>query len=219
MKKKFSALILLCALLPSLGGCAGADYSSHLSEERSDLFCAETEHFTLTLACVSREYPYLADGVACPRSDYVEITLTGESEDGFEIGFTVGEKRYGGEMSFRNVTGDYFFSQGVSAFPEGTVSVSVTYGGETTQLTATSVRTDETLTVEEALSAAVEAERETIENMGGKRFAGEFYVRLLRREKNYYYVGIIDTDGDTVSLLLDGESGAVLARRVTEGGR
>lgn len=219
MKKKFSSLILLCSLLPALGGCSGADYSSRISESRSDLFCAETEDFTLTLACVSREYPYIADGVPCTRSDYVEVVLSGGTADDYEVQFTVAGKSYGGEMSFRNVTGDYFFSQGVSEFPEGSVSVNVACGGETQELTATSVKTADTLTVDEALSAAVQAEQETIDEMGGRNFAGEFYVRLLRREKNYYYVGIIDTAGKTVSLLLDAESGEVLARRVTEGGR
>ena len=61
------------------------------------------------------------------------------------------------------------------------------------------------------------AEKETIANMTQNgAFGGEFYVRLLRRDKNYYYVGIIDTSGKTVSLLLDGESGEVLARRAPE---
>jgi len=38
-------------------------------------------------------------------------------------------------------------------------------------------------------------------------------VRLLRRNTNYYYVGIVDTDGKTISLLLNSETGEVLARR------
>ena len=35
-----------------------------------------------------------------------------------------------------------------------------------------------------------------------KRFYGEFYVRLLRRNVNYYYVGIVDESGNTLSLHL-----------------
>ena len=44
-------------------------------------------------------------------------------------------------------------------------------------------------------------------------FYGEFYIRLLRRDKNFYYVGIIGKSETTVSLLIDAESGEVLARR------
>ena len=45
------------------------------------------------------------------------------------------------------------------------------------------------------------------------RLNAEFYVRLLKRDKPYYYVGITDRDGNTLSLLLDGATGEVLARR------
>lgn len=41
-------------------------------------------------------------------------------------------------------------------------------------------------------------------------------MRLLRRDKNYYYVGITDCTGKTISLLLNAETGEVLARRVRE---
>ena len=42
----------------------------------------------------------------------------------------------------------------------------------------------------------------------------EFRVRLLRREQNYYYVAV--TDGsEQVALLVDAETGEILARRAT----
>lgn len=45
---------------------------------------------------------------------------------------------------------------------------------------------------------------------------GEFHVRLLRRDANYYYVGIVDGKGHTISLLLDSETGETLARRESD---
>ena len=47
----------------------------------------------------------------------------------------------------------------------------------------------------------------------GGVFYGEFHVRLLRRDKTYYYVGIVNSKGDILSLLLDSETGEILARR------
>ena len=49
------------------------------------------------------------------------------------------------------------------------------------------------------------------------KFNGEFRVRLLKRDKTYYYVGIVGKDGGELSLLLDAESGALLARRENTG--
>lgn len=214
MKKAFSSIILLSALLPALAACGGEDYSLRVSELKSDIFLAETEEFSITLSCVSREHPYLSDGVVAERSDYIEISLVSEiGAQDFSVYAEYGTK-VGGDASFRNVRGDYFFSQGVDVFPQSSVNITVTWGEETRELTATSVKNAKTITADEALSYAVKAEKETIDRMTGNAgFTGEFRVRLLRRDKNYYYVGIVSKEGSELSLLLDAESGEVLARR------
>lgn len=215
MKKRTLLILATAALLPALTACAPYDYSDRLSEVRSDLFIAQTEEFTLTLACIEREYPYADDGVPCPMTKTVQATLspvTAPAGD-VEIYIGEGEARWGGEASFRTTYGDYTLSEGVDAFPAGTVTVSVVYGETTHSLAATSVKNEDTLTPSEALAAGVEAERETLERMEENGvFCGELCVRLLRRDKNYYYFAV--TNGqERVSLLLDGETGAVLARR------
>lgn len=215
MKKTLSFLLLLAFPL-ALAGCGKKyDYTAHISELRSDIFRAETEEFSLTLSCVSREYPYAADGIACPRTDIVEISLVPVSAAEYSVFFTTPAGEQGGEASLRNAFGDYFYSESVTAFPEGSVSVRVTWDGETRGIAATSVKSDETLTPEAALEKAVASEKDRIARMTDGVFLGEFHVRLLRRDKNYYYVGIVDRDGETLSLLLDSVTGEVLARRDT----
>ena len=214
-KKKYTlcaiGALLTALLLPALCACAPYDYSDRVSEIRSDLFLADTDDFSLTLACVSREYPYADDGIPCPMTDTVEITLVpaGEVPDHAEVYF--GES--GGEASFSSAYGDFRYSQGVSAFPEGSVPIRVVWGDKSYEIAATSVRTETTLSPKDALSAFVTAEKETLSAM--KRdgaFCGEIAVRLLRRDKNYYYTAV--TDGsERIALLLDGETGDVLARR------
>ena len=216
MKK--AALFLLVPLLSLvlLAGCKGTDYTKHLSDVRSDLFAAETEDFSLTLSCITRETPYAADGTACNTQKLIEIAIKpSEDTDGsksYRIELS-GEPAISGELSYRTVKGDYFLSQGVSA-PEGSVTVRLSDDGETTELTATSVKTEKTLSPEEALSVAVDAERELIGRMtAGNTFEGEFTVRLMRRSRNYYFVGITGKK-ENAALLIDAETGEVLARRV-----
>lgn len=220
MKKFLLSFLIVLLLLPLATACgAGYDYTVHISEARSDVFRAETDEFTVTVSCVSREHPYGADGVACPKSDTVEISLVPAQKpaEDYSILLESGGKSVGGEMSFRNAFGDWFFSQGVESFPEGSVSLTVRWGENARSLTATSVKTDKTLSVEDALGCAIKAEKDRIDRMTkGGAFLGEFHVRLLRRDKNYYYVGIVDTDGDVLSLLLDSETGEILARRDTK---
>lgn len=217
MKK--AALFLLVPLLSLvlLAGCKGTDYTKHLSDVRSDLFAAETEDFSLTILCITRETPYAADGVACNTLKLIEIAVKpSEGMDGsksYRIALS-GEPAISGELSYRTVKGDYFLSQGVSAFPEGSVTVRLSEDGKTTELTATSIRTEKTLSPEEALNFAVDAERELIGRMtAGSTFEGEFTVRLMRRSRNYYFVGITGKK-ENAALLIDAETGEVLARRV-----
>lgn len=210
---------MLSLLLPLLFlpvGCKQApDYFAFVSDVRSDIFRAETPEFEVTVSCLEREHPFAPDGVVSPKSRTVEVVLAEKSPSGgeYEVYFLEDMPR-GGDMSFRNVTGDYYFSRGVENFPSGSLSLRIVYGETTKELFLTSVKSEKTLLPEEALSLAVSAERETVAALtSGKTFCGEFYVRLLRRDKNYYYVGIVRPGNGTVSLLLDGETGEVLARR------
>lgn len=220
MKKFLLPVVLLGAMLPALSACGSYDYSAHISEAKTDIFLAQTEEFTISLSCVMREKPYVADGVPCTVSTVAEIVLSDCANPDaaeYSVYVTGGEREWGGVMSFRNTRGDYFYSQSVKEFPQGSVDLRVEWGEETREITATSVKNTDTLTVNQALDCAVKAEQALISSMEiNGEFGGEFYIRLLRRDKNYYYVGIIDTSGKTTSLLLDGESGAVLAKRAPE---
>lgn len=222
MKKRLSVILLSIMLIIFsffvLSACGKYDYYVHVTDERSDLFCAETEEFFLTVSCVYREHPFLADGAVSPRAKTVEAVLTEKTPSGgeYEIYFLDDVSR-GGEMSFRNVSGDYFYSRGVEEFPQGTLSLRIVKDGTSQEIAATSVKNENTLSTREALEKAVASEPEYIGRLtvDGK-FHGEFYVRLLRRDKNYYYVGIVGKDGVILSLLLDSETGETLARRESE---
>ena len=210
--KKFSLLLLLTGLVPLLAACkTNTDYFSYVSELRSDLFTASEEEFSVTVACITREHPYNNDGIKATVSDVVEITLEGEADE-YSV-YLLGGEQIGGEMSFRNTRGDFYFSQGVKSFPEASVTLRVEWENKSREIVATSVKTENTLSPEKALSRALENEKATLERLSASgSFRGEFYVRLLRRDKNYYYIGIVDTEGKMISLLLDSESGEVLAR-------
>ncbi len=215
MKKAIFACIPLCLLpLLALAGCGKkVAPEKYLSEVKSDIFVAETEEFSLTLSCTEREYPYADDGIACPRSKLCEISIVTKTSADYSV-FVLGEKSWGGETSYRNVRGDYYYSQGVEVFPEKSVTLRIQWEEETREIVATSVKTEKTISPEKALGEAVKSEKEAISRMTREgEFFGEYRVRLLKRDSVYYYVGIVDKNGHTISLLLDSETGEVLARR------
>lgn len=218
MKRRSLCFFTLAMLLPLLFlpvGCKKKeDYSAYLSDIRCDIFRAETDLFTVTVSCMEREHPFAADGIVSDMCKTVEVVLAEKTVSGaeYEVYFLEDMPR-GGDMSFRNVTGDHYFSRGVEEFPTGSLSLRIVSGDKIEELFLTSVKSENTLTPKEALSFAVEAEKDTIARMTNETFGGEFHVRLIRRDKNYYYVGIVHPEMGTVSLLLDAETGAVLARR------
>lgn len=215
MKKFFGSLFSVILLLPLLTSCGKYDYFAHVSDLRSDIFFAETDLYSLSVYCVERESPFLCDGVASPRVRTVEVILVEKERTGaeFEVYF-LSQKDLGGDMSFRSVSGDFYYSKSVLEFPEKSVSLRVVRNGEQTDLVATSVKGEGLLTPEQALSHALEAEQREISRLTyGGAFHGELHVRLLKRDKTYYYVGIVDETGEIRSLLLDSESGEVLAKR------
>lgn len=214
-KRRFFVLsVILPALaLPVFAACAPYDYTDRLSEVRSDLFLAETDEFSLTVACVSREYPYADDGIPCPMTNLIEADLHPKTDIPATVEIYAENSNWGGDASFSAVTGSFRFSQGTDAFPEGSLSLRVVWGETETTIAATSVRTEDTLSPKEALSLFVGAEKETLARMKQDgAFCGELCVRLLRRDKNYYYAAV--TDGkERTALLLDAETGEILARR------
>ena len=215
MKGYFLSVLSLLLLLPALSACGTYDYYDHVSDEKRDIFCAETEVYTLTVSCVRREYPFLCDGVAAQKSDLLEAVLAEKDPSAaeYEIYF-LEDVQKGGDMSFRSVTGDWFYSRTAEKFPEGSLSVRIVRDGTAEEIALTSVKTENTLSPEEALKKATDSEKDYLAKMTrGGVFYGEFHVRLLRRDKTYYYVGIVNSEGDILSLLLDSETGEILARR------
>lgn len=218
MKRQIALLLSISLLLLPLlcfAGCGSVDYTQYISDCRSDIFLASTDELEITVSCLEREYPFAQDGFVGTLSRTVEVTLAEKnlSDTVVEVYFLEDVPR-GGEMSFRSVTGDWYYSRGVENFPEKTLSLRIVRDGKSEDIAATSVKNEKSLSPSAALDFALGAERETVSKLSSRGvFSGELHVRLLRRDKNYYYIGVVDRNKHTVCMLLDSETGKVLARR------
>ncbi len=213
--KLFLFLCLFC-LFPLLSGCKQKiEYFRYVSENRSNVFLAENDDFSLKVYSVTREIPYLSDGIPKELSTLTEVRLTAPSgEESYEIEFTVQGKTYGGEIGYDNVRSEYFFSCTLDSSKENIIPFKIKFGDTVVELNAQSVRTQATLTPKAVLSKIRIQEPELFESMTDKYgFKGEIYLRLIYEDAPYYYVGVIGRDKKTYAFLLNAETGKILAKR------
>ena len=214
-------LFLLAALLLvafCVSGCQkSVDYFSYVSELRNNILLAETDGFILKVYGVAKETPYVADGIPKEITTRTEIRLIAPAgNENCNISFIVGGKAYGGEMSFDNVKTEYFLSCTLDISACESIPCQITYGDKSLDITALSVVRDDTLTPKTVLNTIQTQNTELFENLTDKYgFAGEIYIRLIYEDAAYYYVGIIDRNGNINAFLVNAASGKILAKRQT----
>lgn len=191
------------------------DYFEYVSELRSNIFLAETDGFSLRIYAVTKETPYVSDGIPQETATRVEAYLVApEGDETCKLAFTVGGKEYGGEMSYDNVKAEYSYSQTLDISEETELPCRIEYGSQTLELSAVSVRTADTLTPQNVLKNLKTEESELFTSLTDKYgFAGEIYLRLIYEDSPYYYVGIIDRNGTVNAFLINAKTGKILAKR------
>lgn len=201
----------MAAVLPFTACNTQTDYTQYISEKRSEIYLYKDDTAEITVNCVSREQPYNADGICGDMCDLVEIfvKLT-PTPDSVEISL----EGYSGEMNYEAVNTRFTASYTSPAFMREGIDVVITADGNEKSYTVLSVLDSGVLSCEQALSCAVEHDRELFTSLTRKRdFAGEIYVRLLYDEGCYYYVGVCDRDKNITAYLLDGGIGKVIATK------
>ena len=212
----FFSFLLYCLICLSAAGChQKVDYFDYVSELRSNIFIAKIDKFSLRIYAVEKETPYVTDGIPKEVTMRTEVYLAAPAGNKpCELSFSVNEKDYGGEMSFDNVKGEYYFSCSLDVSSLQAIPCQIEYGEETVTLQATSVREATTLTPSAVLSALIEKEKDLFTALTDKYgFSGEIYIRLIYEETAYYYVGIIDRTGAVNAFLINAKNGKILAKR------
>ena len=207
--------LLICA---AFAGCKKKiDYLPYVSELRSNILLAKEENFSLRIYSVSKENPYIPDGIPHECNTRVEVYLTApEGKENCKVFFTVDGQEYGGEMSYDAVKAEHFFSCTLDISKVETLPCRVEYGKENFTLNALTIKQANTLNAQEILKALQTAESELFTSLTDQYgFAGEIYIRLIYEESPYYYVGIIDRDGHINAFLLNAQTGKILAKRAS----
>lgn len=214
--KRFFSILSILLFLVSFSACKkNIDYFDYVSECRSNIFIAETDEYRLRIYAVTKEIPYVTDGIPKELSTRTEVFFIAPSGDkDCSLYFTVNGKEYGGELSYDNVKAEYYYSCTLDASACRELSCRIQYGDTEMQLRAASVLKVSTLSAKSVLYSIVENERELFTSLTDKYgFAGEIYLRLIYEDSPYYYLGVIDHNGNVYAFLINAETGKILAKR------
>jgi hypothetical protein len=133
-----------------------------------------------------------------------------------QISLQINEGTYTGEMSYDIVKGEYYYACSIDISTQKEVPCHIQYGEREIELTATSVLTGNTLKPQEALKKLENENLQLFSSLTDKYgFAGEIHLRLISEGSPYYYIGIIDRNGNCNAFLMNAETGKILAHRFT----
>ena len=210
-------LLLVALLFLTLGvACKDSvDYFDYVSELRNNLFIGNLDGFSIRVYSVTKETPYLSDGIPQETSTRTEIYLSApEGNEECTITFPFQGETYGGDMSYDNVRGEYYYSCTLDVASASELNCTITYGKSEIDIPVKSVLTADTLPPKNVLKIIETENAELFQNLTDKYgFSGEIYIRLIYEDAPYYYVGVIERTNTTHAFLINAKTGKILARR------
>ena len=215
------ALCFTCLLvfLASAFACGkSVDYFTYVSELRNNIFLAEADGFSLRIYSVVKEIPYAADGIVRETSARTEIYLLApDNTQNYNLQVHIDGKAYGGELSYDNVKSEYYLSFTLDIAAQTEIRCTLTYQNTQVEFTAKSVLNADMVAPNAILKSVYAYDSALFESMTDKYgFKGEIHLRLLYEDAPYYYVGVINRDGNIYAFLVNATTGKVLAKRTPQ---
>lgn len=192
--------------------------SDYVSELRYDVFEGSSDSYSLKAAYGFKENPPANDGVIKDKIYSLTFLLDGEKTDdsAIKLRFTLNETEYSADFTVNPLTDSITASVEIQDFNPKQFSVFISRGSKTEEILLKSVVPQNAVTSEKALEYLEQSQSALLsryKNSNGE-FTGEIIERIIiKNEKPYWYVGLLDGKGGTKALLVDGLNGEILAIR------
>lgn len=189
-----------------------------VSELRTDVFEGSSDNYSLKAAYGFKETPYINDGVIGEKVYSLSFVLTNKLADDVKrtIVFSFNQEEYRADFKFNPSSDSFTAGAEINEFNLKDFPVKIIAGSEAEEVRLRSVVPPTAITCDKALeilSSEQGALIETYKNENGE-FSGEISERIIiKNEKPYWYVGLLNGKGGTKALLIDGLNGEILAVR------
>ena len=227
MKKKILIVALFALCLFGFVGCGKnkINLSDYLIEQRENLFTAHDDLYAVSFSTGTRESDYNFDGIINEKVPFGVLTLTRKqnlplANDTYTYIVTINEQTYTGFLEKGN-NNSYSADLEVNTVGDETINVQISFTGYTFNQDLTNTSSNFQVDGSTALKIAQDELQENVSNLlKDKNVKIEVVMKLMKDYSNeelqsyYWYVGIISTNGDTLGLLVDANSGDIIAKKV-----
>ena len=227
MKKKFFVVVICALCLFGFVGCGKSkiNLNDYLIERRENLFTASDNLYSATFTTGTRETNYNFDGVVNELIPFGVLTLTRNenlplANDTYTYIVTINDQTYTG---FLEKTDNYSYSADleVNTIGDEKINVQISFTDYTFNQDLTNTSSSFNVDSNTALGIAQKELNENLENLlKDKNQKIEVVMKLMKDyssenlQKYYWYVGIISTNGKTMGILIDANSGDIIAKKV-----
>ena len=217
MKKIVATLIIITSLL-FVSSCKNEiDLSMYLSQNRTSVYTATNENYSVTLYGEEREDPFLSDGFVGTIKKFVTVRIEEckKSLDDASVTLSYDGVTLKGNFEYSPLNGKYITEFEVESLPsKNEISLVIKNDGEEFNLTLSGYN----LSGANYKSALQTVSKTASDYLGKLKSNGSYLMEVRLRtiyqeDRIYYYVSIIDKQGKTLAYLVDGESFEILASK------
>ena len=231
MKKNFKKVLIFAMFVFSLvtfSACGSSkfDIQKHLIEKRENLFVASDNLYSVTFSTGMREKDYNLDGTVNELIPFGVLTLCRNdnnplANDTYTYVVKIDDKSYTGFLEKNPTDNSYSADLEVSTTGKEVINTQISFTGYSFNQDMSNVTNDFEVDTNCALKIAEKTLKDEIKNItSNKNVKIEVVMKTVKdysssELKNYYwYVGVVSTNGDTLGVLIDVNSGEIIAKKV-----
>ncbi len=228
MKKKICVFMLFIAGLVGLSACGKSklNLNDYVIEKRENLFTACDNLYSVNFSTGEREKSFNLDGQVNSLIPFGILTFTRLdnqplANDDYSYLVTIGENTFSGFLTKGINDNSYSADLEMSADQAQNINVKISFTGYTFNKDLENVSKNFQVDTSSAIKVAEKELKENIENvLSDKNVKIEVVMKVLKDHSNeelknyYWYVGIVSTNGDTLGILIDANSGDIIAKKV-----
>lgn len=206
-------------------GKSSIKLQDYLIEDRNNLFTAQDSLYCVTFSTGMREENYNFDGVVNNKVEFGVLTLMRNdsnplANDNYSYTITINDEKLTGTMEKSPIDNSYAVDVEKKVDDNATINVQINFTGYKFNQDLINTSKDFSVDKNSALNLANSELKDELKDITSDNNKIEVVMKILKDYSNldnckyYWYVGVVAKDGQTLGILIDSNSGEIVAKKV-----